>query len=80
MQVALNAAGQPDCNVTLTVPNGVGGGTTEKVPSCAENGGAGPCWHLETTVSCSPGQTLEVSPDPNLPSSLAVTVGYDCAK
>jgi hypothetical protein len=74
--IGLNAAGQPDCKVELT--NGTVGWVAT-VAACADNGGVAPCWQLATTAACS-GQTLEVSPDPNVPASSTSVFRYDCAK
>ncbi len=68
-----------DCTVVSHTSNGVGGTVDATVPSCTANGGAAPCWQLESAASCS-GQVLNVSADPNVPPSTWVTVSYDCAK
>ena len=77
--VGLNSSGQPDCKVTEMQPDGAGHIISSHVPSCADSANLAPCWQLETSATC-PDQILQVSPDPNIPSSIPVTVTYDCAK
>jgi hypothetical protein len=77
--IGLNAAGQPDCTVVEQLVDSAGRNVTATVQSCTENNNTAPCWQLGTDASC-PGQVLNVSPDPNLPSSYQPVVTYDCAK
>jgi hypothetical protein len=38
----------PDCTVTQTTPDGMGGNKQDIIPNCDDNGGAKPCWTLQS--------------------------------
>jgi len=77
--IGLNSAGQPDCRVVEQLTDSSGRNVGHTVPSCTEVDGAAPCWQLGTDASC-PGQILNVSPDPGVPTSGRTVFAYDCAK
>jgi len=67
---------QPQCTaVTHTLDSQTGSYTDQAVPSCADNGGAPPCWSVSTDASgCQrPGVTLAAAP------SSSANVSYECA-
>jgi hypothetical protein len=72
--IGLNSMQQPDCTVTV-----VDGGVSHAVPSCADVGGAAPCWQAKIDAACGQGRTLAISYDPNT-SAASLTVSYSCAK
>ena len=74
--IPLDSTGQPDCKVMLRD----GMLPPAAIPSCADSGGLAPCWQLNPTPRCSPGQAIEVSTDPNAPHVYDVVALYKCAK
>ena len=78
--IELDAAGQPDCNVTSHTFVQGGSVADKVVPSCADSGGAAPCWQLSPGApGCETGRVVNVSPDPNVPSTVASNVTISCA-
>ena len=70
----------PDCTVVSHTSNGLGGFVDAAVPYCGSNGNAAPCWKLTPGgTSCAAGQIVDVSSDPNLPTSTAQNATVNCA-
>ncbi len=68
----------PDCAVVShTKTNGAI--VDDTVPSCADNGGAAPCWQLVAGEGTCTGQTMRISSDPNAPPATSQDATVDCA-
>jgi hypothetical protein len=72
---------EPDCTVVSHTSNGLGGFVDATVPSCASNGGAAPCWRLDTGMCAGGGngQIVNVSVDMSLPTTTTQNATVNCA-
>jgi hypothetical protein len=48
----------PDCVVEDITTNSDGSTTTNEIPACSKNGGAAPCWQLQSKPVCDPNNTV----------------------
>jgi hypothetical protein len=70
--------GAPDCTVVShTRTNGTL--VDSRVPSCADNGAAAPCWDLVAGQGTCTGRTLKISSDPTAPPATSQDATVDCA-
>jgi len=70
----------PDCKVTEHYVDGNGASVDTDVPSCADNGNAGPCWKLQRMQAACAHPALRITPDPAVPNPGSETFSYDCAR
>jgi hypothetical protein len=68
-----------DCTVTSFSPDDAGKVIERPVASCAETGGAGPCWQLSPGEAGCAGQTIAVVPDPSVPTPVWENAAVQCA-
>jgi hypothetical protein len=68
---------EDDCTVVSHLSNDQGGVVDKVVPSCA-SGAAAPCWRLTAGGACG-GSTVDVSPDPAVPTSTSQNATVNCA-
>ena len=69
---------EPDCTV---VSHARTNGTLvdAPVPSCADSGGAAPCWDLVAGQGACTGRTMQISGDRSAPPATSQDVAFDCA-
>jgi len=67
-----------DCQVVTTTPDGHGDLVKTVVASCADTGGAGPCWQLVPEDGCS-GQAVTIVQDPALATPSWQSIRAQCA-
>jgi hypothetical protein len=74
------ASGSPDCVVNDRYKNDQGKVIETPLPSCAENGGATPCWQLANDAKCAAGaKLLTVNRNPGDPVPNNLNTDVACA-
>jgi len=68
----------PDCTVVSHTRNG-NSVVDSAIPSCADSGGATPCWQLVPGQGTCTGQTMQINNDPNAPPATSQDATVACA-